>query len=175
MKFKIKTTSKDLGAAFALEQMGYAKGKSHVDVGIQSDKGAIQPVDPETGKASSLNLAQIAAVNEFGATGAGRNKSVTIPERSFMRSTMETHKNEIHNYASGQLLLALSGKSNAPQAFKRIGIYIESLIKRTITNLRTPPNAPSTIKGKGSSNPLIDTGRMRSSIASKVHLRKRKV
>ena len=51
---------------------------------------------------------------------------------------------------------------------KLIGLEQEAETKKTLTDLRTPPNAPSTIKAKGSSNPLIDTGELRSKISSTV-------
>ena len=40
--------------------------------------------------------------------------------------------------------------------------------KKTIKTLNSPPNKPSTVKNKGSSNPLIDTGLLRQSITYQV-------
>jgi hypothetical protein len=37
-------------------------------------------------------------------------------------------------------------------------------VRKAIRDLDSPPNAESTIKAKGSSNPLIDTGQMINSI-----------
>ncbi|WP_300926980.1 hypothetical protein, partial [Helicobacter rodentium] len=52
---------------------------------------------------------------------------------------------------------------------ERVGVLASSDIKATITKLQTPPNAPSTIKQKGSNNPLIDTGLLRAAIDYKVN------
>ena len=41
-------------------------------------------------------------------------------------------------------------------------------MKATIGRGHFVPNAPNTIKQKGSSQPLIDTGRMRNSVSHKV-------
>jgi hypothetical protein len=49
-----------------------------------------------------------------------------------------------------------------------IALEQSSATQETITNFKSPANAPSTIKKKGSSHPLIDTGEMRSKITSKV-------
>jgi hypothetical protein len=45
-----------------------------------------------------------------------------------------------------------------------MGQLAEGHVKQEITDLRTPPNAESTIRAKGSDNPLIDTGALRQSI-----------
>lgn len=54
----------------------------------------------------------------------------------------------------------------------RVGVAAEGAIKQYITDLDSPPNKPSTIRRKGSSNPLIDTGNMRASVTSKVARKK---
>ena len=45
-----------------------------------------------------------------------------------------------------------------------IGVIAVGKVQQYMTDLRTPPNAHSTIAKKGSSNPLIDTGAMRQSV-----------
>ena len=41
---------------------------------------------------------------------------------------------------------------------ERCGVVGQGVLQRQIVLLKEPPNAPSTIKAKGSSNPLLDTG-----------------
>jgi hypothetical protein len=50
----------------------------------------------------------------------------------------------------------------------KLGIMAQGDIQGEITSLSTPPNAPSTIRRKGSSNPLIDSGEMRGAVTYKV-------
>ena len=50
------------------------------------------------------------------------------------------------------------------QILNRLGIVAAGAVQKYMTDLKTPPNAPSTIKQKGSSNPLIDTGALRQSV-----------
>tara|TARA_R110000782_G_scaffold204639_1_gene293096 strand:- start:981 stop:1415 length:435 start_codon:yes stop_codon:yes gene_type:complete len=99
-----------------------------------------------------------ATVNEFGT----RN----IPERSFIRSTY----NKNYKKVAGRFIKIAQSISRGNYAIKNkmklIGLEQEKAIKDTITNLRTPQNAPSTVAKKGSSNPLVDTGEMRSKISS---------
>ena len=52
----------------------------------------------------------------------------------------------------------------AEQILKEIGIFQKDLIQEKITEGSYEPNAASTIRRKGSSKPLIDTGRMRQSV-----------
>lgn len=47
---------------------------------------------------------------------------------------------------------------------KEIGIFQKDLIQEKITDGDFAPNAESTIRQKGSSKPLIDSGRMRQSV-----------
>lgn len=57
------------------------------------------------------------------------------------------------------------------------GSYLEGKIKEKITNTdpEWPPLKPETIKRKGSSKPLIDTGKLRNSIVHNVELEKKRV
>lgn len=71
------------------------------------------------------------------------------------------------------------GKSTTKKSLERIGEWMTGKTRKTITEVQTPPNAPSTIANKaakirnagkkesflaGTGNPLIDTGQMRQSV-----------
>jgi hypothetical protein len=105
--------------------------------------------------------------NEFGAR-AGKNGSVVIPERSYIRSTYnKNYKRVARRFA--QIVRSIKrGSNDINTKLKLIGLEQEKKTKKTLTDLKHPPNAPSTIKNKGSSNPLIDTGELRSKISSRV-------
>lgn len=60
-----------------------------------------------------------------------------------------------------------SGKS-MDQILDTVGVVAAAKVKVYMTELRAPPNAASTIRKKGSSNPLIDTGAMRQSVTHQV-------
>lgn len=102
---------------------------------------------------SGLNLADIATFNEFGTD--------TIPARSFLRSTVDENKNYD---AEIRALVRNLGARGALQALELLGMKITADVKRKIVELDEPPNAPATVEKKGSSNPLIDTGRLRQGI-----------
>ena len=47
-------------------------------------------------------------------------------------------------------------------------MFVRGLVQETIKEGEFSPNAPSTIKKKGSDKPLIDTGHMRQSVMTVV-------
>lgn len=158
IKTNLETIVKDRGLNRFLNELTKLKGGSFVQIGIQSNAP-----DPEDGK---LNMAQIASVHEFGT----RDKK--IPERSFIRTTMDEKNRTFSLLTDNQLSKIGRGETTVNKALNVLGQLIASAIKRKITLLQDPPNAPSTIAKKGSSNPLLDTGRMRASIRPKVIIKK---
>lgn len=108
-----------------------------------------------------LTIVEIATVNEFG-TEDGH-----VPERPFMRGTIDAHGARYTKELAGAVAHALDG-ADLESELETIGLGAVGDVQTTITELRDPPNAPSTIARKGSDNPLIDTGRMRASVRHRV-------
>jgi len=102
------------------------------------------------------DLVTIAAANEFG--------TKNIPARSFMRSTFDKSLKQTEAFKGRLYDRVLAGQLNAGRALGILGEFYTAKVKATITKLRTPPNAASTIKRKKSTNPLIDTGQLRAGI-----------
>jgi len=141
MAGSIQTIDKDKGAKRLLAE--FEKG----DVGVEA--GLFDP-----------GLAQIGAYNEYG--------TKHIPERPFIRTTSDTKRSEWDAFMTDKMNKMTEGKGTIRQALTALGADMETDIKETITKWRTPPNAPSTIKIKGTDNPLIDTGKMRDAVSFKV-------
>lgn len=95
-------------------------------------------------------------------------RSVKIPERSFIRSGFDERLPNIENKAIMLLKQVLLMKISVGNYYDLLGEYIAGQLKDYMTELDSPPNSPVTINNKGSSNPLIDTGRLRQSIDYKV-------
>ncbi len=119
------------------------------------------------GVADSDNINK-AVWSEFG-TSRG------IPERPFMRNAMRNnkaaYKAAMKAAAATIIEQAALGKSAADEkrkALKKLGVLAQGDIQAEITSLRTPPNAASTIRQKGSSNPLIDSGEMRAAVTFQI-------
>ena len=105
-------------------------------------------------------VAAVAAWNEFG-TEQG------IPERPFLRNSVGDAEDVI-------MPVLKEGIDPKDMALDRItagkvGEAMKSRIQREITQLREPPNAPSTLARKApKTNPLIDEGIMRAATSYEV-------
>ena len=117
------------------------KKSAHVEVGI------IKPEQKEDSE--GLTVAEVAFYNEFG-TENGR-----IPERSFLRPVLEENKEKIRKFVDKLKLKIIGNKITERKALGLLGEFVKSLVQKKITDLKNPPNAPSTIAKKGSSNPLV--------------------
>lgn len=131
----------------ALKRLEELRGLA-IEVGFQADKTA---ADGDT------SLAEIAYYNHFGTVDeAGR---VLIPARPFM-DTLSENQDQLYQF-SGQALQALGTSKEVAEA---VGSKAKSMIQDAIRDGDWAPNAPSTIKIKGSDKPLIDTGTMRQGV-----------
>jgi len=130
-----------------LEKQLKKMAKMSVKTGILSDAGS-----HESGK----TIAEIAAYNEFGTD--------TIPERPAHRDTFEKSRPKLKANLAKSVDLVIEGKATPDQVLNRIGVWYVGQLKKGVIAFDAPPNAPSTIRQKGSDNPLIDTGRTVNSI-----------
>ena len=110
----------------------------------------------------------IARVHEFGITIRTKKAKIIIPERSFIRSTFDEKQKEWEKFINKQLQHVLDLKIDVQTMLGRLGAKMVADIQEKITDIRTPPNAASTIAKKKSSNPLIDTGGMRMRVTYRV-------
>jgi|1185.fasta_scaffold10404_2 phage gpG-like protein len=138
-----------------------------VKVGVQGQQAAANRQD------TTLTIGAIAQIHEFGKViqQPKMRRTIVIPERSFLRATVDIYQAAI---ARRDVLLAqgyVLGKFGLKQSMELLGEYVVGLIKQRIANGILPANRPSTIRRKGSSKPLIDTGQLRNSITYKVEVR----
>ena len=96
-------------------------------------------------------------------------KSVKIPERSFLRAGFDEHHNDVVKKAEMLIPALLEGKISDEQFFKKIGIMLSTKIKEFARDLKSPSKSNVTIEAHpGKENPLVNTGKMISSITYKV-------
>ena len=87
-----------------------------------------------------------------------------IPARPFLDVGVEEVIPQINRTFEREM----KKSGDATKALKQMaGVALDGVINR-IDNTYTPPNAPYTIKMKGSSHPLIDTSQMRKSISFEI-------
>ena len=123
-------------------------------VGIHESAGQVED--------GQMTMATLGAIQHFG--------NDDIPARRWLDTGAETGTKEYLDVIREGVEEGLT----SAQIMKRVGAAAEGAIRQYITDLDTPPNAPSTIRRKGSSNPLIDTGAMRQSVTSTVVRKKPK-
>jgi hypothetical protein len=108
-------------------------------------------------------IAEYATWNEFG-TADGH-----VPERSFLRSTIDENRDKYFKQLGRFIGQAIDRKSkDVEYPLKMIGTSARRDVMKKIRDLSSPPNAPSTIRQKGSSNPLIDTSTLLGAISFEV-------
>ena len=103
-----------------------------------------------------------------GATGVTKPHSITIPARSFLRATVDENIDALSSLIAKQIDQISDGKQTGQGAAELIGIYMQGLVQKRISDGIAPANKAATIRRKGSSKPLVDTGELKASIVWKV-------
>ncbi len=98
------------------------------------------------------SVIEVAAANNFGVPSQG------IPRRPFMTLAKEPTIKRIKPIVKVLIHKLNKGEITMERIIDQIAPVAVSVFKETIVKLKTPPNAPSTIRKKKSDNPLIDTG-----------------
>ena len=144
-----RVTEKDHGWKRVKGEMKAAQN-SGVKVGILSD-------ETETYD-DGADMLLVAAANEFG-TADGH-----IPARPFIRGSYDQNRSGLARTAQRLWDQVLAGRLTTKRALGLLGEQHQGQVQEYMTALDTPANAPRTVARKGSSNPLIDEGRLRNSI-----------
>ncbi len=128
--------------------------------GAQSKKRRVR--DKAAAKASrrTLSLLEVAVIHEFGA-GA-------IPQRSFIRATMDERKADIEAELLKLAKGVVGGKIDARGALELLGAKVAGWCQTRIATGIAPALKAATTRRKKSSKPLVDTGQLRSAIAYRV-------
>lgn len=130
------------------KEISKLKSSHYALVGIHESAGMV--------KKGQMTVATLGAIQHFG--------NDRIPPRPWLDKGVEAGAKEIITTVREGIADGLDSR----QIIDRAGNEAAAAVKDYIFDLKNPPNAPSTIKRKGSSNPLIDTGNMRASVVSKV-------
>ena len=101
------------------------------------------------------DVCDVAMWNELG--------TENMPSRPFLRKSVDENESKIKEFLEGEVKALVNG-ADVEQILKEIGLFQKDLIQEKITEGSFASNADSTIQRKGSSKPLIDTGRMRQSV-----------
>ncbi len=134
-----------------------------VVVGVRGQAGS----EVYPGEGQPLTLVDVATVHEFGSANG------VIPERSFLRSTLDRNGKKYAKRLREAIARAIEAAAKGgdwreavDRDLSRLGVLAVGDVQQTIRDSGPgwPALSPVTIARKGSSKPLIDTGRLRQSI-----------
>lgn len=148
MKSKVKIIKNPEDAIKEIERIAKTmRGPGSVVVGLP--KGSNDYPD-------GTSVIMVGAVHEFG------SDSRNVPQRSFLRSTVQEKRRKYKRMFSKLAKKIISGNITSKQALQIIGLQVESDVKNKITDIKEPE-----LKSRDG-NPLIDTGHLRQSIIHEV-------
>lgn len=145
---RVKYIDRDRGWRKLKREMERTRLKPHTVVGIFGSKAS----EPH----GDLDNAGVGSVHEFGLGN--------VPERSFIRTTIDGKARQIHAMARRAAHGVLDRRATLKQGLELLGAFVKGEIQKRMARGIPPPLKPATIARKGSSKPLIDTGQLRASI-----------
>lgn len=146
-KVEVKINNKGLENELALMKKF---AKASIKVGIQADSGDYP---------DGTSVVDVAIWNEVGTT--------KTPSRPFVRQCFADNQQVVAQYLGFAVLRVAKG-ANLSQELSKIGQWYQDKQKNTLKSYPWTPNAPSTVKRKKSSKPLVDTGQLVNAIRYKV-------
>jgi hypothetical protein len=117
----------------------------------------------EAGNVKFLKSGQ--GVFEMGVTNP---HTIVIPPRPFIRQPFDNSKEKLIKAAEQLMAKIVDGTIDRHGALEVLGDVLLIEIRKSINNREYEPNAPSTIRKKGSDMPLVDTGRLLQSLKIEV-------
>jgi hypothetical protein len=134
----------------ALTLVVFGFGRPEVVVGILAKDAGRTEKDGTT-------LIDVGTWNEFG--------TETIPARSFIRAWFDQDQEEARRVLIALMKAVLAGKTMKEKALQMLGQWAQGRVQARMATSIPPPNAPSTVRQKGSTTTLIASGQLRSGIS----------
>lgn len=143
-----------------------------IQVGLLADKGGAESIQDHDGNVNNdFDYAGLGALMEYG------SQDGVIPARSFLEMPLKEKSKDItkktkQGYSMQEIDYAI--KENANMLYNFALVLSANCLEAIQEAFNTKgfglwkPNKPSTIKRKGSSSPLIDTGALRQKVSFEV-------
>ena len=129
-------------------------GKPKVYIGVPASKNGMHE--------GGINMATLLAIHVLGAPSRG------IPQRDPLRPPLIANAQRYTDLLAMGLKNALSDGTDPKLVYEKIGIVAANDVKDYFITGNFKALSEKTIKAKGSSKPLIDTGELRNSISYEV-------
>lgn len=107
-----------------------------------------------------------------GVSGVTEAHNITIPQRSFLRVPFQIKADELNDFTAKQFAKVFEGE-DVEKVLGLIGVKATNISREAFTTQgfgTWPANKSDTVREKGSSQPLVDTGTLRNSITWSVRL-----
>ena len=161
----------DEGAEKIFEALEYMEEGPFVKVGVLESAGEHKLEGDEK---EAKTVAEIADIHEYGREYESRGVTIVIPERSFIRSTMNDIEEDLTEKTKGIFDKVLDGAMAPRDGLTVLGLEIQKNIKAKFTSndweeLSDARKRAKIRAGKSGNKPLIDTGQLRNSINFEVH------
>ena len=123
----------------------------------------------------SNDIVMRAIYNNYGTSekvnlvGGGKSLAEIVPERPFLDNAIRDNRAKYGRMMRAASVGIINGSSSVTSVMRKIGIEATGDIQDEIVNLRTPENAPSTVKQKKSSNPLVASGEMKGAVTHQTY------
>lgn len=104
--------------------------------------------------------------------GQTKPHDIKIPARPSLEPGFNSGLKDYEEIMAEGIDETVTKGTDIKKALNQVGVIAVGKVQEYMTNLKTPANSPETVRRKGSSNPLIDTGAMRSAVAYKLQVQK---
>ena len=161
-----KVTRKNPNALKNIQNQMEKYAKKEIAVGFPEGKTQAYSGKEHHGfeKEGPISVPSVAAAHVYG---------IGVPRRNFMGMAKQGMQEKASPILK-KLSIAPENEALADKIFEQAGLAAQSEVRKSITDLNTPPNSPRTIEKKGFNNPLIWTGHMRKSATYMVREKKDK-
>jgi hypothetical protein len=141
--FKSKADTREWEKVKAVVKSVTSQQIPGIQVGVFQDAGMTAD--------GRLHLAELAAIHEYG--------SANLPQRSFIRAALRGAQGELKKLMARITKAMLALKLSADTAWKQLGSWAVNVVQTYILSGSVRPALkPSTVKAKGNSTPLFETG-----------------
>ena len=112
-----------------------------------------------SGSPNPITMSSLAAIHELG---------LGVPKRPFIEPSLKANRKKYLAYAGRQITPIIRRRQSLNNTWQTIGLMAVADIQKYMVTAQFTPLAPATIRRKGSSKPLIDTGQIRQAITYRV-------
>lgn len=126
----------------------------HVEVGWLGNQSHLG----HGGGKRSITMADLAAIHYYGAP------SKNIPKRDVITPALEQNQEKYLGFMERSIPALIEGSMDLRTMWEYLGMEGQADIQKQMVTARLAPLHPRTIKRKGSSRPLIDTGQLRQDV-----------